>query len=173
MNEPEESWREYLHAARRKVDMAGYHLEELRKHMSASQVTPDPPIPVQAHFEGVLYCSIAAQDQCVEAIKTANGLCNQTKRARVVDSLPAGIKDSFKRWIDAPILRDARDIRRRATHHHYDKSGWKVPPPTGVRAFEGPRELDGYCEQVTGHALELLRIIDDLEETLRGTGSSR
>jgi hypothetical protein len=63
--------------ARRKVEMADYHFRQLRGEMlgfNRQPRGPEPPVAVQAHFEGALYCAVAAADQSGEAIRTAMGL---------------------------------------------------------------------------------------------------
>lgn len=47
--------KEYLIAARRKVQIAEYHLGCLRLALAASERPDEPSVPVQAHFEVVLY----------------------------------------------------------------------------------------------------------------------
>jgi hypothetical protein len=64
-----EGWRDYCYAARRKIDIAEYHLECLRAQ--ASQGRLELTIPVQAHLEGILFALVATADQMAEAIISA------------------------------------------------------------------------------------------------------
>ncbi len=63
---------DYVEAACRKVRIAKYHLETLRKRVADSEHRGEPlvpaPIPVQAHFEGVLFSFIAACDEVAETL---------------------------------------------------------------------------------------------------------
>jgi hypothetical protein len=63
-------WREYLHAADRKILMAAFHLDAVQETLGDddSPSTLDLPIPIQAHFEGIMYSQIAAADQVAEAV---------------------------------------------------------------------------------------------------------
>lgn len=64
-----------LVAAGRKVKAAAYHAERLRQLLDSGQASSDsPPVPVQAHFEGVIVSLIAAVDQVAQAVNSARQL---------------------------------------------------------------------------------------------------
>lgn len=57
----QESWWEYLEAARRKIKIARYHLARLGAEEAALARRPEGvSIPAQASFEGVLYGNCSA-----------------------------------------------------------------------------------------------------------------
>lgn len=60
-----DGWRDYCCAARRKIDIAGYHFEW--PGAQASQGRLEPTIPVQAHLEGILFTFGATADRMAEA----------------------------------------------------------------------------------------------------------
>src|SRR5258708_6429127 len=66
MPRPDADLRQYLVAAERKIRMAAYHLGCLREAVAHFRAPAEVPIPLQAHFEGVLYCADAASDQLLE-----------------------------------------------------------------------------------------------------------
>jgi hypothetical protein len=62
-------WQDYCEAAQNKIRIAEYHLKCLRAQVGHGQLK-EPTIPVQVHFEGILYDFIAATNQIAEAITT-------------------------------------------------------------------------------------------------------
>ncbi len=144
--------KEYLIAARRKVQIAEYHLGCLRSALAAAAERSDKSsVPVQAHFEGVLYSVIAAADQVKEATKPGSTFrCN------------------LEEWQQEPIFKDVRAVRRNATHHHYRKT------PTGRRLevqelsnpYGGSRELDTYSKAAYDHLRRLLPLLGEIESSL-------
>ena len=73
------NWQSCLRAAERKTKIARYHLKKLRWHHEHPDQHSDPgeppsleslpPIPIQAHFEGVVFSVRAAVEQIAKAIK--------------------------------------------------------------------------------------------------------
>lgn len=60
---------EYLFAVRRKIEIANYHFIMLQQETGGEVVMGDSPnVPVQAHFEAILFCAAAVSDQLAEAI---------------------------------------------------------------------------------------------------------
>lgn len=116
-----DGWRDYCFAARRKIDIAEYHLECLRAQ--ASQGPLEPTIPVQAYLEGILYAFVAAADQMAEAINLGMELHLRMPNLRTaLEKMPqTSIQRQLARWHDAAIAADVRDLRVPATHHHYVK----------------------------------------------------
>jgi hypothetical protein len=55
--------------------MAAFHVEALQEALDHDQnpSTLDPDLPIQAHFEGVMYSLIAAADQVAAAIDLGSG----------------------------------------------------------------------------------------------------
>jgi hypothetical protein len=154
-------WREYLGAARRKIAIAEYHLGALEHHLKLlSPPYGSVPIAVQAHFEGILYAFVAAADQMAE-----------------VTSRPAdpGVRNHMDQWRNSSIYVDVRDIRVRATHHHYAKvlGGLRleVQPPLKHPPYEGSRVLVKYASAAVAHLRKLGPVIDIVEDSLAERGS--
>ena len=88
-------WRDYCCAARRKIDIAEYHLECL--HTQARQGRLEPTIPIQAHLEGVLYAFVAAADQTTEAINLGMELQLRMPNLRtVLNKMPRNWSGPFE-----------------------------------------------------------------------------
>lgn len=117
-----DSWRDYCCAARRKIDIAEYHLECLRAQ--ASQGRLEPTIPVQAHLEGILFGFVATADQMAETINLGMDLQLRKPNSRTtLERMPrTPIQRRLLRWHDAAIAADVSDLRARVTHHHYVKA---------------------------------------------------
>ncbi len=173
-----ETWVEYLNAARRKLHIAKYHLGKLEVLVRPDNHSQEQ-IAIQAHFEGVLFAVIAAADQIAEAINLAQrlGLKNPNLRCALDNVEPSEVFDKFSRWWNEPIIRDVRNIRRLATHHHYKKkpptnhseSGGlvlEVEQPQGSSLYRGSRELTAYSRAVVEAAKRLEPLLIDLERQL-------
>ncbi len=163
-----EDWREYCFAARRKIDIAEYHLERLR---AVTQETPiEPTVPVQAHLEGILFAFVAAADQTAEAINLGLGLNLDKPQLRdALEKMPHfSVRSQLFKWHDAPIANDVRNVRRRAAHHHYAKvpggPRLEVQEPTiGVKPYGGRRDVVSYGEAAVAHIRRLGEILDRLQ----------
>lgn len=167
-----DGWRDYWDAAQHKIDIAGYHLERLRAQASEGRL--EPTIPVQAHLEGILFAFAAAEDQVAEAIilgmKLGPGRRNLKK---VLEKMPPSpIRSRLSEWHEAPIAADVRDLRVRATHHHYAKTpsgpALVVQDPTraGTPPYGGSRELVSYGEAAVAHLRLLREDLDGLKDYL-------
>lgn len=171
MTQPDKS-QEYLHAAGRKIKIAIYHQEALRDLLERWTPRAGPlPIAMQAHFEGVLYAFIAAADQLAEGIEFSLGRGGDRPNLdRVLQGLPdGGPWRQLREWDDAAIVKDVRAIRRRATHHHYQKvlRGFQVEvelPPTPV--YDGLRTLGEYTAAAVAHLRQLEAILEAVEQEL-------
>lgn len=150
----------------RKVAIAAFHRDELAEALHRDHPIADlPPIDVQAHFEALVRAPVSIFDQILAGIATGlPGMPepHQASVMRVEDRLlqfdhgPHAVR--LARLLVAvdrnPALNDARDIRNRATHRHYDKSldqlGWYVESPQylppGVAKWTGDRHLLSYGE---------------------------
>lgn len=174
-------WPEYVKAAQRKVQMAQYHLRRLEDDADALAVFGEyPPISAQAHFEGVLYAFIAAQDQVAEAILRAFPPApmqlpkgRRTLLDRALTSMPGSqLRRRIVEWRETPIVDDVRWVRKRATHHHYTKLapgrlGFAVQKPTGsVTPYDGARELVEYARAAVEHAEDLGGVLAALKDVL-------
>lgn len=173
-----DDWREYVEAVQRKVKIARHHLTCLEKEVACfGEVQEDPPIPMQASFEGVLYAYIAGADQLGEALirgfqLTGTWQKRETVLDRAIRWTPASpLRDQVREWSEGPILKDARKIRRLATHHHYAKAGpgrvrFVVQVPPSGRPYGGSRDLAEYGKAVVEHADGLLPLLGELKRVL-------
>lgn len=152
----------YLHAAGQQVRNASYHLDQLRLRLDpvpAPDIHGEPPIEVQAHFEGVIISTFAAIDKVAEAINSALGLgLEQNCLLKVYLATP-----QLKSWSGKDLNKDLQGIRRLIVHHHVKKipfkgpsGAWDVQLPEGAKPYEGSRGLRAYGETAIGHVQELL-----------------
>jgi len=106
--------KECLIAARRKVHIAEYHLGSLRSALAASERPDGPSVPVQAHFEGVLYSVIAASEQVDKATERGS--------ARI-------LRCNLEEWQQEPILRTfarcAIRLRMSTTERRRPDQSWR------------------------------------------------
>jgi hypothetical protein len=168
-----EGWRDYCDAALRKIEIAGYHLECLRAQATQGRLDQAVPIPVQAHFEGMLFAFVAAADQVAEAINLGMKLGRgRPDLKKVLETMPRSpIQSRLSEWYEAPIVADVRDLRRRATHHHYAKtpSGPRTlvaEEPTRAGPYGGSRELVLYGEAAITHVGRLREVLGSLKDCL-------
>lgn len=95
-----------LFAAGRKIEVARYHFDELCGLLCQASKSQDlPPIPVQAHFEGVVISIIAAEEKVKEAVRHAYGVSRDDEQKcrriyiNVARKLPA-----LSEWYANPLL---------------------------------------------------------------------
>jgi hypothetical protein len=166
-----DDWSEYLAAAQRKVDIARFHAERLGASLGMG--ANNPTVEVQAHFEGVIYGFVASCDQVGEAINLAYdfGLKNANLQDALEQMPHSSLRSRLFRWQQAPIAADVRDIRRRAVHHHYEKTPngphLYVQVPSRARAYGGSRTLEVYAAAATDHLGQLEPLLDQLHAALR------
>lgn len=163
-------WPKYLGAARRKISIAEYHSDRLAELGSiADPVHEMPPIPVQAHFEGVVISLMAAVDQVAQAVNSALKLGLDTS-----DLVAAAFKEvtqkvpAVARWYENPLGRDLRRLRTRMIHYSYQKSPgalrWHVEDANP--AYEGSRELLAYTVEAVKYGRDLAALLDRIEDQL-------
>jgi hypothetical protein len=167
---------EYLVAAGRKVKMASYHLECLRGTMGAFRTPGDVPIPLQAHFEGVLFCADAAADQVLTFMvrRCHQALVRLPERDRTLTnvlSVLGGAQDcpidraiiaALEAWNAESIVSDARRVRNLAAHEYHLKSPRLEVETVQGSQYRGSRVVDAYCEQVVAHWKRLPMLLDHL-----------
>ena len=180
MADAPELWQNYFEAARRKAEIASYHLDQLKQVTTPAQPPATvPPIAVQAHFEGVVVSVMAAIDQVAQGVNSALGLNLSSGDLvsgafnRIIRLLPAADK-----WYAHPIGRDLRRLRTRMVHYHYAKSpaGLKWCVESVDTNYDGSRELIAYSTAAVRYAEELRSLLPDLEVKLRAaerTGRGR
>lgn len=170
-----DDWNEYLVAASNKLDVTRYHIDRLRR------ITPDDEsarIPIQAHIEGILYAGAAAADQIAEALNLLLHLeISNVTPERLFESVGGaqcdvtGLRrcvEHFEAWARRRLVRNARELRRRATHHYYDKThsgerGWfleEVEIRGAAEPYRGRRDVHSYCEAFARELDALQAMID-------------
>lgn len=165
------NWETYIDAARRKIDIATFHGEQLKAALHAEQDDWRPSIPVQASFEGIVVSVVSAIDQVAQAansawkIGAAPGELFQRASAAIEVQIP-----NFRLWREQPIGLDLRRLRTRMVHYSYDKSAaggqaWHVEE-TGS-GYSHSREIGSYSEAAIAYAHELARLADELDDLLR------
>ncbi|MGO9603526.1 MAG: hypothetical protein ACLQAT_09040 [Candidatus Binataceae bacterium] len=170
------SWQQYLSAARRKVEVAVYHLERLRGFLNTDP-GPDQwgqsPIEVQAHFEGILFSVVAAEEQAKEAISRGYDVSAKKERAKAYQKVLSAIP-RLSDWWKNPLGKDIRCVRNLLTHHYYKKipanECWVVQKVNS--RYRGGRELREYCEATVNYGKELIDLIPDISIELDRLPSS-
>jgi hypothetical protein len=145
-------WQDYLEAAERKLDIATYHACELERELASRNNAGDalPPIPVQAHFEGVVVSLMSAVDQVAEAMNSSLGHTDSMaeRRERAGRAIAKAIPD-VAAWYRNPLQQDLRDLRVLMLHYAYRKTpegqGWVVESTNSSR-YQGSRELVPYAK---------------------------
>jgi hypothetical protein len=166
-----------LFAASRKIDIARYHFSELCGQLGrASAGEALPPIPVQAHFEGVVVCVVAAEEKVKEALRSAYGVSRDDEReCKRLYSAFARKLPALAKWYANALLGDIRDVRNLAIHQHYEKKlvteggpapVWEVDKPA-ITKYRGPRELKKYGQSAVEIGAALIGLVPQIEELLR------
>ncbi len=121
---------ELLTASLRKVAIAQYHAGGLARALDA----PNPyEIALQAHFEGLLYAGVSAEEKLAIALgglagtgtdKDTKLLARRLLEHEAMAELGAEIRDWLSHRQGGKTLSDeARALRNAATHRFYDKRG--------------------------------------------------
>ena len=126
----EMSCEEFTKAIDRKRQIVEYHVSCLEGLLPGADSRYPIPIPIQAHFEGVVTAVIACTDQI------AAGLWQVGNLGRERGGLDATFHDQHAETINrnqnlgalrdiwfSGEMQDIREIRRRASHLYYDKDG--------------------------------------------------
>ena len=163
-----EHWRTQLDAARRKIAVASYHVDCLGKALKVRGITSRsaPPIPIQAHFEGVIVSVIAAVDQVAQAANS--GFQLHLSPARLFQgafSRLSKVCAEIQTWMANPIGPDLRRIRTRIVHYSYKKtlheSFWVVE--SADSAYKGSRELLSYATSAVEFGKRLIEMLPQIE----------
>jgi hypothetical protein len=154
-------WRQYLEAAERKLDIANYHVARLAQELAMGNDPGRtlPPIPVQAHFEGVVVSIMAAVDQVSEAVNSGLGLgLSEGERRQGAGKAIAPVVLEVADWYRHPLQQELRDIRVLMVHYAYKKMperGRWVIESTGSNKYGGSRELATYAKDAVQYAERL------------------
>ena len=171
MRENPEGWQKYFQAARRKVAIARYHRDRIEEIIKLSEQPGNlPPIPVQAHFEGVLVSVIAAIDQVAQGVNSALDLGAQpSKRVKIAFEKIIRLLPKVRKWYDNPLGVDLRRIRTRIAHYSYKKtpkeSYWVVE--SASTHYKGNRELVAYSIAAVNYIECLEKLLPELEPKLK------
>jgi hypothetical protein len=118
------SWEPYFEAAHRKRAIAEYYLSRLAEILTPPDgLARQPPIPVQAYFEGVIVSAMAAVDQVAQGINSALGLrLNPNTLVNGAFTKLTSFLPALQEWYENPLGIDLRRIRTRIIHYSYSKS---------------------------------------------------
>ena len=165
---------EYLRAVQRKIEVAQYHLSSLETCLSGKSATgSEPSVEAQAHFEGVLFAAVAAEDQLAETINIGLKLeLGHPSLQKVLEAARAwDLAGDLNRWRQERIAADYREVRRLMTHHWSRKTvqGPIIEVQEVARGeYRGDRELSAYARAVVtqlGRLEEILpRVAGSLNE---------
>jgi hypothetical protein len=154
------------------VQIAEYHVQNLGVALYLLELGsyPWPSIPIQAHFEGVVNCFVAAADKAAEAINAGWRLrLREVNLKNVIDDSRwnSRVRDELTDWFKEPIYNDIKVVRNRAIHGHYEKPlgpvAFQVVKPTSSN-YTGSRELLLYAAA----AVKQLDILEGMLSTLEG-----
>ncbi|HVK09337.1 MAG TPA: hypothetical protein VM597_11220 [Gemmataceae bacterium] len=172
-----DDWRDLIAAARRKLDIAKFHLGRLEAELNVPGLTGAdlPPIPIQAHFEGVLIALMAAVDQVAAATNSALSL-----RLTKYDLVAGAFKELGDRlpdvhsWFGQVINKDLRRIRVRAVHYTYIKNPslarWRVE--SADTSYCGSRELHEYATAGVEYGKQFAHLLSQIESNLAAAQAS-
>ncbi|MFQ5781190.1 MAG: hypothetical protein ACE5HN_10460 [Nitrospiria bacterium] len=168
-----DKWSRYTEAAKRQCSIAEYHLRCLQEKLGVPGSSQKaPPIPVQAHFEGVIISVMAAVDKVAQATNSALGL--RLSQGKLVGGAMAKLGSellSVKNWFEKPVGRDLRCIRVRVIHYSYVKTPHPVVTQWHVESadtdYSGSRELLAYSRADVEYGTALSTIIPTIEAHLR------
>ena len=166
------TYTDLITAAGRKIEAAAYHAEQLRQLLDSGQPASDaPPVPVQAHFEGVVVSLIAAVDQVAQAVNSGRQLgLRQSDLVQKAFELLSAELPAVREWFHDAIGRDLRRIRTRIIHYSYVKSPapnaarWSVEPAGGD--YNGPRELVSYAKAAVQNGRRLEALLPGISSAL-------
>lgn len=157
------SCNEFVNAAERKVAIIDYHLICLHEAIAREPDTDPVPIPVQAHFEGILGSFAAGADQISAGLHAVTDVGDDRVGlgALLVEYEPkSGPLVALQTLWRSPERRDISEVRRRATHYYYDKyragESYRVDVYTDDPIDE--RDLVSYARIVRGLASEITGI---------------
>jgi hypothetical protein len=164
----DEDWRMQLEAARRKIAVASYHVDCLGDALKVGGIPrrSAPPIPIQAHFEGVIVSVMAAVDQVAQAANS--GLQLHLSPARLFEGAFGRLGKlcpEIQTWVANPIGPDLRRIRTRIVHYSYKKTPqglfWVVE--SADSAYTGSRELLDYATSALDFGKRMIEMLPQIE----------
>lgn len=159
-----------LDAAKRKINIAEFHLKHLIVELETAIQDENPPtIAIQAYFEGVVTSVIAAVDQVAQAanygfsLNLKPGDLVEKGFAYLIVEIP-----SLQTWYENSFGVDLRRIRTRMIHYSYAKTPlalvWIVESANS--SYTGSRDLISYAETAVKYGLELTANLSAIEQKL-------
>jgi hypothetical protein len=163
-------WPDQIVAARRKLEVACYHLGQLRAELTAPGLPRSecPPVPIQAHFEGVLVALLGAVEKVAEATNTALDLRLPLRDlvSGTFTELGSRLPD-VRSWFKQEIYSDLRRCLRAARYApapNTSPARWLVKSEgNGHRRL---RELLEYATAGEEHGRQLERLLVGIEGIL-------
>jgi hypothetical protein len=160
---------EFIEASRRKLAIAAYHLDRLRKlvadHIDLSESAP--AIDVQAHFEGVVVSIMAAVDQVAQSVNSGLQLrLNSSNVVKEAFTTLAEHMPEIGEWLSEQIGRDLRRLRVRMVHYAYTKTpqGQRWTVESVETGFSGSRELVSYANSAVEYGKRLGTLLPRIEQ---------
>ena len=153
-----------IYAAGRQVQIADFHLGELDRVLQTANPSRRPPVPVQAHFEGVVVSAMAAVDKVAQTVNSALnlGLSPSKLVQGAFDQLRVVVPDVGS-WFDQPLGRDLRRIRTRMVHYSYSKGNeapWIIE--SAGTDYDGSRFLNDYAGAAVKYLWELEKFLPEI-----------
>lgn len=169
-------WQRYIDAAKRKVAIADFHADRLEHVLDKTESDKGllPPIPVQAHFEGVIVSVMAAVDQVAQAVNSGLGLClDQGELVSQSFSKLGAVMPELKSWFEDPLGLDLRRIRVRIIHYSYSKTrrgiAWQVES-AGTEYSESRWLLD-YAKAAVKYGRQLETLLSRISKHIASSNS--
>jgi len=162
-----------IEAARRKIEVGSYHVDCLRESLNTGGIPRGsaPPVPIQAHFEGVIVSVIAAVDQVAQAVNSRLQLgLRPNKLFEGAFGRLSAIYPDIRSWVDNPIGPDVRRIRTRIVHYSYRKTphGLRWVVESAQTKYNGSRELLDYARSALEFGKRLLAMLPQIEVEMEG-----
>jgi hypothetical protein len=166
----ETAWLSYLDAAERKVAIGEYHVVRLIAELKGGRSQDGrPPIPIQAHFEGVVIAVMAAVDQVAQATNVACGLHLKPQElvSGAFERLGAEVA-TIREWFNDPLGLDLRQIRTRMAHYSYEKRPrrWCWVIEEANPRYLGTRELGPYARNALEYGRRLVGELPQIRRCL-------
>jgi hypothetical protein len=177
MHPDQSTWRHYLDAVERKLQIAQFHKERLSAELGCLREARGfddlPPITVQAHFEGVVTALMGAVDKVAEAAhkvaKLTGRLGEGKKKWHNSELLERGLPfignlvPAIETWRNQPLLADMREVRRRAIHHVSTK---RATPEWAIESvgpgYNQSRELSNYAKACVNLGEQLRKLMPEI-----------
>ena len=160
-------WQDHLESAARQTQIAAYHIKQLKARLEKFNGGA-VPIPIQAHFEGVVLASLATIDKVAQAVNSALklGAKNGEKFQKAFSEIRC--LEPVEKWLQNPFGIDLRRTRARIAHYFYskDSKGIHFLVEEVDSKYDGSREILAYGQSALEYAKELCGLIPTITENL-------